>query len=498
MIYQPTLRRPSMPPGRLLALVALIGAAGFVLFAFSALGLVTLAAGAGIMALIGVAAWRWPAWTVVFYAGFAPVNRFVILAILHFTGSDLLTKALELWKDGILAILVARVIADALTARKPPRLRYLDLLIISFLLLAAIYIVYPGPHNTDLFTRIQGFRTDASFLLAYFIGRGLHLERRHLRWILLALIPGSLAVAAVAAWQVAAPGQANAVFSSLGLEGFNSLQGSIGASTAVRTRGAGAFDIPRASSLQLGDLALAFYQLVLVSIAAALLFHARSLRDRLASGAFLTMMMATLAMTVTRSAIFAIAPVLMVMAAMARRFGRLLLVAFACMVVAVTMVSVIGITSQSFDRFLIEGSASSAGHLDAAVRSLVAIQENPVGIGLGTAGTIGQRYDRVDPLTNENWYLQIATEMGLLGAAIYAAITLVMTAICFLTYPTLRDPWTRALALGVGGASIGFLIVSNFLHAWENTVVSILFWLLAGIVVRSRQLEQEPTYEAVA
>ena len=494
MIYQAAIRQHAIPIGRWVTLGLLGALASLVLFAFGALGLVTLAAGAGVMALVGVAAWRWPAWTAIFYAAFAPVNRFVILTILHFTGSDLLTKALELWKDGILAILFARVIADALTAKKAPRLRYLDLLVASFLLLSAFYLFYPGPHNTDLFTRIQGFRTDASFLLAYFIGRGLRLQRRHLRWLLLALIPGSLAVAAVAAWQVAAPAQANAFFSSLGLQGFNSLQGSIGPGTAVRTRGAGAFDIPRASSLQLGDLALAFYQVVLVSLAAALLFHARSLRDRIAAGAFVTLMVATLAMTVTRSAMFAIAPVLMVMAAVARKFGRLLLVAGACAIFAAAMVSFIGITSQSFDRFLVESSASSAGHVDAAVRSVALIQEEPLGIGLGTAGTIGQRYDRVDPLTNENWYLQLATEMGLLGAAIYLAITLVTTAVCFLTYPTLKDPWTRALALGVGGASIGFLIVSNFLHAWENTVVSILFWLLAGIVVRSRQLEQDASF----
>jgi hypothetical protein len=49
--------------------------------------------------------------------------------------------------------------------------------------------------------------------------------------------------------------------------------------------------------------------------------------------------------------------------------------------------------------------------------------------------------------------------------------------------------------LSTVGAGVGFLVLGNFLHAWENTVLSIFVWLIAGIAIRARSLEASPEYQ---
>jgi hypothetical protein len=50
----------------------------------------------------------------------------------------------------------------------------------------------------------------------------------------------------------------------------------------------------------------------------------------------------------------------------------------------------------------------------------------------------------------------------------------------------------------MAGGAVGFLVIGNVLHAWEVSVLSILFWLLAGIAVRADELEASPGYREAA
>jgi hypothetical protein len=38
-------------------------------------------------------------------------------------------------------------------------------------------------------------------------------------------------------------------------------------------------------------------------------------------------------------------------------------------------------------------------------------------------------------------------------------------------------------------------VLGNFLHAWENTVLSIFIWLMAGLALRARSLEASEEYQ---
>jgi hypothetical protein len=490
---------PAAPRG--LARPGLLIAVGFatsalVLVLASILGLSLYLGVLAVMLALAFVAWRWPVWAAVFYAFFMSINRFVILVVFEYSGSDLLTKGFQLWKDGFVVVLTLRVLYELLFTNRPRRLRYLDVLVVAFIVLGAAYLIYPGPFEVDPFTRVQGFRTDVTFLFAYLIGRGMAIDRRHLRWLVLALVPGSLIVTGVAIWQVVAPASANHFFDLFGFSQFSELQGTLSSSTAVRTRGINGIDLPRASSLQLGDLALAYYQLFMVAVAAALLFVARSRWQKVAAAAFLLVMLGTLALTGSRSALLATGIVLLAMTLLARAPLQMVAVGAAGVVVAIVVVVATKIDLSLLPRLLTLSDPSALGHASAGVRSLDLIQQQPLGGGLGTAGTIGQRFLGPMSITNENWFLQIGSEMGVIGAVLFIVISVVLIASAVRAYLGVKDDWLRVITLATAGSGLGFLVLGNFLHAWENTVLSIFIWLLAGIAIRARSLEVSPEYQS--
>jgi hypothetical protein len=457
---------------------ALLLGSALLIYGANAIGLTMVLAVLALSAGLATLVFRFPSWAAVFFVAFVPVNRFVIQAAFHLAGLDDFARLAFLWRDGLMLVLLARVIWDALFSAAPRRILYVDILVLFFLLLSLVYLAYPGSFDTDLLTRVQGFRTDASFLVAYFVGRGLTLRPRHARWLVLAIIPGSLLVAAVAAWQFAAPAQANAVFDALGLRD-------------ARERGIAGVDLTRASSLLLGDLALSFYQIFLVALSSALFFEVRGVWRQGVSGGFVVGMIGTLALTITRSSILAAAVVVAVAALVSRAFRRFVVLSAVCGALGLVVIAASGLELEYLQRLGDPGEASAQARLIAASKSFDIAAENPLGQGLGTAGTIGQRYLGSGAITNESWYLQLLTEMGPLSAALYLAITVVIIIHALIAYIRLRQFWLRVLALSVGSGGLGFLVVSNFLHAWENTVLSMLFWLCAGIVVRAKQLEAQ-------
>ncbi|HVD01830.1 MAG TPA: O-antigen ligase family protein [Candidatus Dormibacteraeota bacterium] len=445
----------------------------------------------GILLLFAIAV-RWPIVTAVFLVAFTPIQRFVIMLLYHFSHSVVLTKGVELWKEAVLAALVSRVIYDLFF--RPERshaIRVMDILVLFFVGVAGIYVFYPGPLGVDLFTRLQGFRTDATFMAAYWAGRGLHIHRRQLRWILMSIVPGAVIVGLVAIWQFVTPALANRIFDYLGYTDFNAFSGATGDTLVVRARDLpGAAQLPRASSLALSDLALAFFQLLLVSMSAALFSLSKSWLARAAAGGFLALMAATMVLTLTRSAIAAAIGAVIGIAIVAGKLFRYgLLVALGGGAVAAILISgyIKLSTIESLTNFQ---DASSVQHDQQIAKSIQVIEQYPFGRGLGTAGVVAQtQLKGGESLTNESWYLQLGTEIGVIGMGAYLLVVVAVMLVSLWYFWRLHDHWLRLLTLTVAGAAGAFLVSGNFLHAWENTPVSMVFWLFAGLAMRACDLE---------
>lgn len=479
-------RRRSLRPA-----VAVIGGA-LAVFVITASGMGLLLGPLAVMGLCSLAIWRWPGWAAVAIAVLVPVNRFIILLVFSLTGSPMVTTLAKSWKDVFVTVLFARAMHDALTSGRRFRLRYLDILVAAFFLLSCAYLFYPGHgEQTGWLPRILGFRSDAYFMLAYYAGRNLRFERTHLRWLVLALVPVTLVVSAVAVGQVLKPDWFNRFFDMLDYREFVLGQGLAGDVDAIRQRGIGGLDLARASSLLLGDLALAVFQVFAVGVAAALCFRAEGARRTLSWGCFVVVMLATLTLTVTRSGMIVVVPMLLVMALVSRAFHRLAGIVVLCGIAASLALLASGLDAASLRALADPGEDSIQGHIRAAEQSIEIIRTTPLGLGLGTAGSIGQRFHGELAVTNENWYFQLATEMGVVAGFLYLVIVATAVAISIVNHGRVRDPSLKTIVLAVAGAGTGLLVMGLFLHAWEDSVLSMFFWLLAGIAVRAPELDAD-------
>lgn len=478
--------------------LTILGLSSLFLLAAAAGGALVPALGLVTMGALAWAAWRWPIAAVLALPALMYLHGFIPLIIFDFSHSALLARAFGLWDDGVVTILLLRVIYDAFLRRQAPQLRYLDLLVLFFVGLAAFYVFYPGTvTGNSLYNRFAGFRFDAYFLLAYFVGRGITLKPHHVRWLLLALVPAALATAGMAAWQWIALDQSNAFFQRLGFAEFMQAVGGTNVD-ASRTRELASATIARPAGLLLGDLALAFYQVLAIPLAAALFFSLRRPALQAAAGLFLLAMVSTLVLTVNRSAILASLVAVALLTLWGRSYGKIFVVAVTLIAIAILYFQVVGLSGASLRELYSVKEGSAHGHIAAVQTSLEAVQEEPLGRGLGTAGPVAvSGAVRVrEGLNTESWYMQLAAEIGIAGAVLFILILLTATTGAFISYLKLKDPWLRALTLGVAGAGVGFILMGAIHHVWWMSVLSVVFWLMMGIAVRAPQLEREWSEEA--
>lgn len=124
------------------------------------------------------------------------------------------------------------------------------------------------------------------------------------------------------------------------------------------------------------------------------------------------------------------------------------------------------------DSHLTEGSTDL--HWQHTMDGVQRVVANPFGCGLGCAGPASFYGDKAR--ISENYYVQIAEEIGVIGLAIWAALfAVVMRQL----YRVRSDRWaTVVLASGIGLTVVGF-----WLHVWADDAVSLMWWGLAGLLL---------------
>lgn len=114
--------------------------------------------------------------------------------------------------------------------------------------------------------------------------------------------------------------------------------------------------------------------------------------------------------------------------------------------------------------------------------SLQAGIEQPFGYGPGTAGLASIRNTEQGTILNENYYLQILHEVGIIGLVLFLAVIGLLLARLWKVFRQQNNLWALALF-----ASLIGLCFTNFLvHIWSNEAVAYTFWGLAGLLVLSK------------
>lgn len=108
--------------------------------------------------------------------------------------------------------------------------------------------------------------------------------------------------------------------------------------------------------------------------------------------------------------------------------------------------------------------------------SVADIANDPIGSGPGTAGLASIRNEKQGTELNENYYLQVGSELGIVGLALFIAILSVVAWRLYL----LRQ---NKLALALLASFVGLALTNFLVHIWSNEAVAYTWWALAGLVL---------------
>jgi hypothetical protein len=111
--------------------------------------------------------------------------------------------------------------------------------------------------------------------------------------------------------------------------------------------------------------------------------------------------------------------------------------------------------------------------------SVLAITLEPEGSGPGTAGLASIKNDKQGTVLNENYYLQIGEEVGVVGLLLFLAILFIVAH---------RLYWRRdsEIAVALLASFIGLAFTNFLVHIWSNEAVAYTWWGLAGILLADR------------
>jgi O-antigen ligase len=415
-----------------------------------------------------------------------------LLPLLYKAGlSASVVQAASLWKEGIVA-----GSALALVRRQSwHRLDALDVAALAFLAVGTAYLLVPGlfVHGSgaslSLYDRALGWRSDVLYVAVFLIFRHLHLGR--------AVVDRIFRRVVVAVSVVAAIGIFEALFSStwnhfavkdLGVTTYRYLVLHEQPSAQFNLNDVRTFallhghPILRIGSVLFDYIAVGFVFAIGLGIAAEML--ARGNAPRWVYGC-VPLIGAGLLLTQTRSAIFA--GIVAVAFALRRREGKRLgdRARFARVLAVLLIVSLPIVLATGLLQRIGSAPTSNALHQSRVSAALNVIKENPLGQGLATAGGGGGAIVLMQrttfgtvPLISESQFLQVGTELGVLGLASYAAMVVLL-----LRHLLRRREIDR---LSQAPAAMSSIAVGTFAgvlvtQAFVSVELAFVFWGLAGL-----------------
>lgn len=123
------------------------------------------------------------------------------------------------------------------------------------------------------------------------------------------------------------------------------------------------------------------------------------------------------------------------------------------------------------DPHLLEGSSEK--HWEASYNGAVDAINHPLGQGVGTAGP-ASFYGDATPKIAENYYIQVAQEVGVAGLLLFLAINI---ALAFRLWRQRNELWSKLLLASFAGLSV----INIFLHGWADDPTAMTWWLVAGL-----------------
>jgi hypothetical protein len=431
---------------------------------------------------------RRPAWGILVLVVFLPVQQ-VLLAGLFRIGFPLaVVRALGGLKETLCIGLALAALSRFQAERR--RLDLLDGLVIAYLGLLLLYVfapyVVPGQlAAVSLSVRALAFRDDGLFAVAFLAARHVGMTARDRRRVLAGIVSVGVLTAATVLFEYFATATWNRfLIDTLQVPRFKLLVLGVAVDpTDAETHGMiGSHAIIRVAGLSLSPLTVGFILLLPYALALQSLV-ARRVQTSLILVAGVCG--AAVIVTLTRSAIIALLIVTVVLLRQGfRRLspGRTRLMLGAVLVAVVllplagssTPVQRIGATFSSSDQ-------STTDHRNSLQIGLDTLRQSPLGLGLGTAPAIGDRFNVAGRVTSENAYLQVGNEVGIETMAVFLAMLAVLLVRLrrAAAFGGADGAWATAAFAAGSGLAIGGL----FLHIWADFPTAVVFWAVGGLCI---------------
>ncbi|HSE61271.1 MAG TPA: O-antigen ligase family protein [Candidatus Saccharimonadales bacterium] len=123
-------------------------------------------------------------------------------------------------------------------------------------------------------------------------------------------------------------------------------------------------------------------------------------------------------------------------------------------------------------------TGSSDKHWTEVTNGLIDVSSSPFGQGVGTAGPASYYNTNNHPKIAENYFIQLAQELGVIGVALFILLNgMVIT----LLWERRRDAWAKALL----ASFVGITVINLFLHGWADDPTAMTWWAIAGLYLSS-------------
>ena len=399
-----------------------------------------------------------------------PVHGFLSTVVGSITSQVELAKA---WKEVLLIFALLVMISDWLNHKKLASKLFRDRLNQLVLVYALLYVISYAYWRTDFDAAVVSVLVNIRFLAIFILAQWLRLrygdERLAefaLRYII--LISGFVSVFAIA--QVT-------ILPSDFLENFGYGVDTIPASHTLDDNET----IIRAASTTRGPNALGAFLALPLSWIVWQFFKKPSSKvvvvGLIGAGA--------LFFTYSRSGWLAsfIAIVIIALLGLPRKWKKVLLGAgLPALAVLLLLLFSNASSSASLSRLLLHDDpetgkiTSNKKRFDATERAFKQIKKDPLGRGPGTAGAASFYNDDQRPRIPENYYLQIGQEVGVIGIALFVAIS---SAVGVRLFRKRKQMLPRVLLATLAGVSVAAL----FTQAWGDEEIALVWWGLAGFFV---------------
>jgi hypothetical protein len=382
----------------------------------------------------------------------------------------------------VLALAVIVAAGRELVARRS-RLDRLDKLVLGYVGALLLYLLLPmvmsGSTYPESFTdRLLGFRINGAFLLLFVAARHAPIDERWRRRFVGSVLTMAGLLAAIGIFQFLQPERfTDFVVVDLGIPfyQFEVLETPIGEIVQlVRWTTA---DPVRVGSLFVGPFDFADFLI----LPAALLLDRLTRRDGRPRDVFLLILIgAALLASQTRANVLALA----VMALFALSPGPRRVLANRLRLVAIVVLAIVAFVPSLVSSRLggaEKSAASTEQHFDEIRGGFEILQENPLGLGLGTAPALAVRLEGAPVVISDNSILQVGNELGIVMMVVFVVI---LIAVVLRLGRADRHGPSNHLARSAWLALIGLILAGQLHHVFQVFAITFPLWALAGLALR--------------